>query len=599
MKKYKNRSEVPKKYQWDLSEFYKSEGEWQQEYEQVVKLFSRVEEYKGNLNDSKQLEKFLLLDTEISNIMDDLYVYAYLSHDVDLENSLYIEMLEKAGSLLTEYGVISAFAIPEILNLDEKSFKELFEENKGLEKFRVYLEDIYMKKKHTLTENEEKIISLLTDTYSSYSSISSSLLNLEHDYGKVKISDQEEIEIASNNIGLLKRNKDEKVRKEASTKFGEVLARYQTTESALLNSYVKNSINLAKIRKYDNPWSEYLENKYLDGQIFIALQQVAENNVSINQKYYKLMKKVLKLPILHGYDLRLEWSILEKEYEIEEAEELVLKALQVLGDDYHKKLKKVFDHHYIDYCQYKGKTSGGYSYSTARQNSRILLSFNGQMTNIFTVVHEIGHNVHRQYLNESTEPWYRYQGIIVGEVASLTNEILLANYIYESAVTKEEKLIGLENFIQTFQNNFFGAVMEGQLELAMYDHVGKGNSITAKYLNDQVMNKLKLYRDGTVENDEYTNLMWVTRSHYYTKFYLFNYAICISVATVLAEKIMNKEEGILEKYKEFLSCGSDIKPVDVYKRLGVDLTEKEVYEQAIKYFDSKLDLYEKLSKEGE
>lgn len=599
MKKYKNRSEVPKKYQWDLSEFYKNDQEWNQEYEQVIKLFSKIEQYKGKLKNSKQLEEFLLLDVDISNMTMDLYVYAYLSHDVDLENPLYIEMLEKAGSLLTKYDVISAFAVPEILNIDEKSFQKLFELNNGLEKFRVYLEDLYMKKEHTLTEDEEKIVSLLTDTYSSYSSISSSLLNSEHDYGKVKLSDQEEIEIASSNLGLLKRNKDEKVRSEVTTKFGKVIARYQTTESALLNNHVKNNINLAKIRKYKDPWSKYLEIKHLDKRIFVELQKVAEDYVGVNQKYYQLMKKVLNFPILHSYDLRLEWSHLEKEYSIEESEKLVLNAMEILGQEYQDKLKKVFDCHYIDYCQYKGKTSGGYSYSTARQNSRILLSFNGKLVNIFTIAHEAGHNVHKQYLRESSAPWYRMQGIVVGEVPSLTNEILLSHYIYETAKTKEEKMVGLENFIQTFQNNFYGAVMEGQVELEMYDYVANGNSITAKYLNEQVDKKLKLYRGDTVENDEYTNLMWVTRSHYYMDFYLFNYAVCISVATVLAEKIINHEEGILEKYKEFLSCGSDIKPLDVYKVLGIDLTKKDIYEQAVKYFDSKLDLYEKLSEEGE
>ena len=598
MKKYKNRAEVPKKYQWDLTEFYQNNEEWNKEYEQVKKLFSEIEQYRGKLSDSKELEKFLLLDSSISSIMDDLYVYAYLSHDVDLENSLYIEMKEKAGSLLTEYDVISAFVVPEILNIDQKAFRKLFESNKGLEKFRVFLEDIYMKKEHTLTENEEKLVSFLTDTYSSYSNISSSMLNSEHDYGKIKI-DHEEIEIASNNIGLLKRNKDEKIRREASTKFGKVLARYQTTESALLNNHVKNNVNLAKIRKYDNPWQQSLKNKHLGPQIFTSLQEVAENHTSVNQKYYQLMKKVLGLPVLHNYDTLLNWSLLVKEYSIEESEELVLSALEILGEDYQKRLKKVFDRHYIDYCQYKGKASGGYSYSTKRQNSRILMSFNGQISDIFTIAHEAGHNVHQQYLKDSSDPWYRYQRNTISEVASLTNEVLLADYIYSSAKTKEEKMIGLEEFIQTFQNNFFGAVMQGQVELSMYDYVASGNSITAKYLNETVQKQLEKYQGNTVNHDEYSKLMWVTRSHYYMDFYLLNYAVCISAATVLAEKIINKEEGILEKYKEFLSCGSDIQPVEVYKKLGFDVTGKEIYEQAIQYFNSRLDLYEKLSKEGE
>ena len=172
-------------------------------------------------------------------------------------------------------------------------------------------------------------------------------------------------------------------------------------------------------------------------------------------------------------------------------------------------------------------------------------------------------------------------------------------YLYKNGKNKTEKLIGLENFIKTFKSNFFGAVMLGELELKMYDHVQKDNSITADFLNNEADILLSHYTGNSIEKSDYDKLMWVTRSHYFMEFYLFSYAICISIACIVAEKIINNEEGFVLKYKKFLSCGSNLKPMDIFKTLGIDITKKEIYEQAVKYFDSKLDLYEKLSENGD
>lgn len=599
MDKFSNRKEVPKKYQWDLTDFYKTDEDWNLEFKKTSNIMGQVNAYKGKLSDPYQLEEYLKLDIDISHTMLDLFVYAYLSHDVELENETYISMLNKASSMLNQYDIQNAFAVPEILEISEENFQKMFDINSNLQSYKRYLEDIYSAKKHTLDEEKEKIISALTETYSSYSNISSTLLNSEHDYGKIRLSDNNIVTIASNNVRYLKKNKDEKIRKQVSKKYGEVIKRYQTTASSLLNNYIKNSINLAKIRNYESPWQKKLEQIHMESIVFEKLQQVARKNCDINQKYYQLMKNVLKLPVLYSYDLALDWSNKTQEYTIEEAEEIVKKTLQIFGDDYTEKLNKVFDNHYIDYCQYKGKTSGGYSYATYRKDSRILLSYNGNMSDIFTIIHEAGHNVHHQYVNSNNLECYRHTPSITAEVASLTNEILLSDYLYQNGKAKNEKLAGLENFIKTFQNNFFGAVMEGELELKMYDCVSHGNSITAKYLNDEIKKLLKNYRGNTVKNDEYTNLMWVTRSHYYMDFYLFSYAICISVACVVADKILSHDSNILNQYKEFLSSGSNLHPMEIFEKLGIDLRNEEIYEHAISYFNSKIDLYNQLNKEGE
>ena len=296
------------------------------------------------------------------------------------------------------------------------------------------------------------------------------------------------------------------------------------------------------------------------------------------------MKKVLNLNILHSYDTSLDWNESSFEYTIEEANNIVINSLSMLGREYTDKLKKIFDNHYIDYCGYKGKTNGGYSYSTYDKPSRILMNFRNTFDDILTIAHEAGHNVHHQFVNEDNYPWYRSQAIIICEVASLTNEFLLTNYFINNSKSKKEKLLGLENIIKTYQANFFGAIMEGQLEVKMYDLVENGSSITSDFLNNEISKLLKKFEGDSVN---------------YMVYYLLSYAISVSVASNLAKRIINKEEGILDKYYKFLKCGSDMDPINVFKILDVDIEDEDVFIKGIEYFDEQLNLYEKIYNDKE
>ena len=437
MKEYKTRKDVPLKYQWDLTDFFKNDEEWEKEFINIKSKITELGDYKCKINDSRKLEEYLGKYFSVRNTMLNLYVYSYLKHDVELENSFYIEMFQKISSLYTEYNTVIAFFEPELLNFDEKQFNNLFESNKNLNKYKVILDDIYSQKAHILSENEEKLISMLTDTYNSYENIASSLINSEHNYGKITTNDGERKEIAANNVRKFKQDENPKIRKEAHNKFFKVLKNYESTESALLNNYVKNNITLSKIRNYVSPFQEKIEISHLTDKVYSSLQSACINNLNINQKFYKLMKDVLNLKTLNSYDTALKWNKLEKEYEIEEANKIVIDSLKILGDDYNLKLKKVFDNHYIDYCQYKGKCGGGYSYSTYDKDSKILMSYKGTFDDILTIAHESGHNVHHQFINENNELWYRHTPTIIAEVASLTNEFLLANYMVTNGVTKK------------------------------------------------------------------------------------------------------------------------------------------------------------------
>jgi len=595
MQKYNNRNEVPEKYKWDLTTFFKDDNEFYKKLEEAIIKVKKLEKYSKCTKDAKKIYEFLSKDIEVSSLCQDLYAYAYLINDQELGVASSIDKKNKVENLFTTLETNTSFFAPELLKLDEDSYRKLFIDEPKLEEFKFNLDNIYREKKYILSESEEKIIHTLVNAMNSYDDISSNILNSQHNYGTIITDDGTTQEIASNNYRFLMHDKNRERRKEIYGKFNKVLSQYSSTNASLLNSYINMEDKIAKIRHFNDSWDARLFGLNLSNKVFETLKESTENNLDKMQKYYNVRKKVLKLDKLYPYDLYVDIAKSEKRYSIEEAEEIVLNAIKPLGDNYQEKFKKIFDNHYIDYCQYKGKRSGAYSFSTIGQDSRILMSYNGTIDSISTIAHEGGHNVHHQYINENNPKQYRHASSIIAEVASLTNECLLSSYLANNAETVEEKMTGLANIIEVFVSNFFEAVREGKIEQQMYEHVSNNNPITKEFMNEETYKLLKKYWGNTVElDDEYCKNGWIRRSHYYMNFYLYSYAICVAVAATVASKILSGDTKMLDNYIEFLKVGSDKWPKEAFEVLGIDLENKGVYEDAIKYFDDLLSEFESI-----
>lgn len=595
MQKYNSRKDVPENYKWDLSAFFKDDNDFYKKLDNATIQVKELEKYVNCTKDAKKLYEFLAKEIETGALCQDLYAYSYLLNDQELGIAKSIDKKNKAEFLYTNLENNTSFFAPELLKLSKEEYNKLFIDEPKLEQFKSYLDDIYRDKEHILSESEEKIISTLISSMNSYDDISSNILNSQHNYGTITLDDGTIQEIATNNYRHLMHNPNREIRKEIYEKFNKVLTQYNSTNASLLNSYVNMEDKLAKIRKFNNSWEARLFHLNLSNKVFETLVETTENNLDKIQKYYKIRKKVLNLDKLYPYDLHLNLAKSNKEYSIEEAQELLLDVIKPLGDEYQEKFKKIFDNHYIDYCQYKGKCSGAYSFSTIKQDSRILMSYNGNLESVSTIAHEGGHNVHHQFIKENNPFQYRHVSSIIAEVASLTNECLLSSYLANNATSKEEKLAGLANIIEVFISNLFEAVREGKIEQKMYEAVQNNDPITKEYMNELTYQSLKKYCGNTVElNDEYCKNEWIRRSHYYMNFYLYSYSICISVAASVASKILSGDKKMLDNYLKFLKVGSDKWPKEAFEVLGVNLEDKEVYENAIEYFDSLLDEFQNI-----
>ncbi len=594
MQKFKNRSEVPKEYKWDLTDFFQSEEEFNECFKKTEKNVQKLIEYKGCTKDSSLLYEFLRKEIEVLSEVESLYAYAYLINDQELGVKESIERKNKTTDLLNLFFQNVNFFESELLELDKNSFEELFKKEPKLAGFKSDLDHAYRRKEHILSEKEENIITELTNAMDHFEDLSSNLLNQEHDYGKVKLEEGTTEKIATNNYHFLLQNNNRNIRKKVYTSFNKTLDQYGGTAAGLLNSYVKANNTIAKLHHFENAWNSKLFELNLSNQVFNALVNTTEKHVSSYQKYIQLRKNILGYDKLYYYDTKVDLVKSDKEYSIEEAQEIVKKSIQPLGDNYYRKFNKIFDNHYIDYCQYPGKYSGGYSCETMTHDSRILMSFNGDLVSVSTIAHEGGHNVHHQLLNENNPLQYREQTTIVAEVASLLNECLLSDYIVKNAKTKEEKLVGIAHIIDVIASNLFGAVREGKIEQEMYELVEDGGTITQEFMDNLVKKSYKKYFGNYVVLDKNIKNSWIIRSHYYNNFYLYSYAISICVATNIAQRVLEGDKKTLDNYLKYLGVGCDKWTHETFEVLGIDLEDKSVYENAIHYFDSLVEQFENL-----
>lgn len=593
MKKYNKRGEVEDKYKWDLSDIFKSDEEFYKKLDEVKPEIKKLNSYKNKLNNSDALLEYLNLSTEIGASITMLDAYAFLKLDVELGKEENLKMKNEALNLYIEYNTNTSFFNNELLSIKEKDYKELFNKNKKLLEYKSYLDEIYRYKAHILDEKEEIIVNNLVNAANTYSDISSTILNSENNYGKVNV-DGETIIITTSNFSSLMRNKDLKLRKKVYNSFYKKIDEYSNTLASLLNSYVKLNDEEAKVYKYENAWDRKLFGLNLSNKVFDTLVNTTLENLNFLHKYYELKKEALGLDELTVYDLNLPLSGKKVEYSVEDAKKICLNMIKPLGEDYIKHFERIFDNNHIDYFPYKGKRSGGYMVNTPLAEPKILMNYNYDFESVSTIAHEGGHDVNYQYINETNPIIYRGSSTMVAEVMSLTNECLLSHYMLENGKTKNEKLIGLENIMKIIVSNLYGAVREGKIERDMYKIVEDGGVLTKEVLNNLVSESLDKYYDKFVKRDKLSNLSWATRSHYYMDYYLYSYAICISVASNIALKITENDKDMLEKYNKLLKVGSDVDVYDAFKILGIDLEDKEVYENAFKYFNSLIDKYRSL-----
>lgn len=592
-----NRDTIDAKYKWDLTQIFKSTEEFEECYKKAETLIEDFKKYENIMGENaKNFYETINTYYEITRTIDKLYVYTNLLSDTDTSNNTYQSLKIKVSNLLDKWSKASFFVTPTILKKNEQEIEKYYIEEPKLKDYEIILKREFRYKEHTLSDEEEKLLSNLTkmlnNNYQTYELLKDSDLT----FGTILDEAQKEVVLTESNYSIYIESKDRRVRKDAFKTLYQTYKQFSNSFASTLSGNINENITIAKIKKYNSTIEWCLYHDELDETIYNNLINTVSNNMNILYKYYSLKKEMLKLDELHLYDIYTPIvKNFDKKYPYEEAKETVLKALSILGEDYISTLEKGLENNWVDVYPSPSKRTGGYSGGSYDTAPYILLNYQEKYDDMSTLSHEAGHSMHSYYTRKNNPYQYGDYSIFVAEVASTTNEILLAKYLLKTSNNKEEKLFILDNLMNLFKATIYRQTMFAEFEQAIYKDAENDIPLTADYLSEKYYELNKKYFGSDVVTEKEIQYEWARIPHFYYNFYVYQYATGLSAACHIANDILSGKENAVENYKSFLKCGSKKNPIDSLKLAGVDLTKKEVVESAINMFNDTIDEFKNLT----
>lgn len=594
-----DRNQIDTKYKWDLTQIFRSTKDFEESYKKAEDLIEDFKKYENIMKENaKGFYETINTYYEIARILDKLYVYTSLLSDTNTANNDNQALKIKVSNLLDKWSKASFFVTPTILKKEYQEIEKYYLEEPKLKDYEIILKKEFRYKEHTLSDREEKLLSNLTkilnNNYQTYELLKDSDLS----FGSILDEEEKEVELTCSNYSIYIESKNRRVRKDAFQTLYKTYKQFINTFASTLSGNINENATIAKIRKYASTIQWCLYDDELDESIYNNLIETVSNNMNILYKYYALKKEILKLDELHLYDIYTPIvKEFDKKYPYEEAKETVLKALSILGEDYISTLEKGLNSNWVDVYPTSSKRTGGYSGGSYDTEPYILLNYQEKYDDMSTLAHEAGHSMHSYYTRISNPYQYGNYSIFVAEVASTTNEILLAKYLLKTSDNKEEKRFILDKLMNLFKATIYRQTMFAEFEQKIYEDAEKDIPLTADYLSEKYYNLNKKYFGSGVIVDEEIQYEWARIPHFYYNFYVYQYATGLSAACHIANDILSGKENAVENYKSFLKCGSKKNPIDSLKLAGVDLTKKEVVESALNMFNETIEEFKKLTDE--
>lgn len=572
-KELPKRSEVKVEDTWNLKDMYESDATWEAELLEIKKLAEEAVKMEGHVADSAQnLLKTLELDATIDEKLSLAYNYAERQYDEDTSNTAHQAMAAKIMSMAADISSQLAFIVPEILAVDEAVLEGFYKEQPELELYRKEVAEIQRVKEHRLSTEMEKLVAMTAEmsrvSYDTFNIMD----NADMLFPEVEDEDGDTVRITHGRFIALLESANRKVRENTFKKYYSTYKQFLNTYASLYNGQVKQQIFYAKARKYESTLVASVDANNVSPVVYHNLVDTVNKNLDKLHRYVGLRKKCLGVDELHMYDIYTPMvSGVAKKIPFEEAKETVLKALAPLGEDYVAKVKEGFESRWIDVYENQGKVSGAYSAGAYGTHPYVLLNYNESLDNMFTLIHEMGHAMHSYYSN-STQPYiYSQYKIFVAEVASTCNEILLLEYLLKNTTDKKERAYLLNHYLDMFKGTLFRQTQFAEYEMRSNEMVEKGESLNADNLCELYLDINKKYYGEEMISDEEISYEWARIPHFYYDFYVYQYATSFSAAVAIAHDILREGGSVVEKYKEFLSGGCSEAPVELLKKVGVDM----------------------------
>lgn len=585
--KVKKREEITVENTWAIEDLYKNDNQWQEEYDQVSELTSKLVTFKGRLGESAEtLYEFMLLNDEMSKLFERVYVYANQKYHENTSNGTYQKLSDMAGSLSVEVSSDTSFVTSEILAIPEETLAQFYKDEPGLLVYKRFFDIILRKKPHILSEAEEKILAAAGEVCEAPGNIFAMFNNADAKFGIIKDSEGNEVEVSHSRYGLYLESKDRRVREAAFHAVYETYEKYKNTLASTFSSNVKQELFKAKCRKYDSSLAMALDDSNVPISVYTNLIDVVHENLPLLHKYVSLRKKVLGVDELHMYDLYVPMvADVDMQVPYEKAKDMVKEGLVPLGEEYQNILTEGFTDRWIDVYENEGKRSGAYSWGAYGTHPYVLLNYQDNLNNVFTLAHEMGHAIHSYYSDATQDYIYAGYKIFVAEVASTCNEALLMHHLLKKTTDRKQRAYLINYQLEQFRTTLYRQTMFAEFEMITHAMAQKNEPLTAEALCKAYheLNVKYFGKDATI--DSLIDMEWARIPHFYTAFYVYQYATGYSAAIALSRRILTMGEEAVTDYINFLKGGSSKDPIDLLKGAGIDMTTKEPVREALHVFE--------------
>lgn len=590
MEKEKNRSEISEQFKWDIEKMFSNKDEINDCIESVKEIVSNLVKYKGKIMESgTSLYNMYHILNDYNRKIINLYVYSHMLCDSDTKNVENQSLKMRIDKFYEDTSEKLSFILPEMLEYDFDYVLKLINEEPKLELYKFDLEKTYRYKKHTLKAELEELITKANNAFGGCAEVFYNLDNSDINLGKIMDEDGNLVELTNSNYIKFMNSKNRSVRENAFNNMYKYWASIKNTVASSYKGQIKENFFNSSVKKYDSPLQMSLYADAIDESVYHNLIDTVHKNMNLMYDYVDLRKKILGVDQLHMWDVYVDLcDNIDSNIPFSCGKEILFEALAPLGEDYLNDLKKAFDERWIDLYPNVGKKSGAYSWGTYDSYPYVLLNYNNTVDSVSTMAHELGHSMHSYYSRKNQDYIYHDYPIFLAEIASTVNEILLNDYMYKNASTKEEKILYLNEFLDKIKGTLFRQTMFAEFEMIMHDKYQNNIPLTDEEFNKTYYELNKLYFGDNMVSDELISHEWKRIPHFYTSFYVYKYATGISAAIAIASDILNNVSGSREKYLEFLSSGCSDYPLNILKKCGVDMTTSEPIEKALEMFNQKL-----------
>ena len=589
------RNEINEKDTWDLSTIFETDQKWEEELALLTEDTKQAARLEGHLLDSAEsllniTERYL----DLSRRLEKLYVYAHMKNDQDTRVAKYQEYYAKAMTLYSQLDQVFSFYEPEFMAITEEQYQNFLAEEPKLQPYKHFFDKLLQNKDHVLSQREEELLAGAGEIFGAASETFAILDNADIVFPFVKDEDGNEVQLSHGVYMRLVESKNREVRRGAYEALYSTYEQYQHTYAKTLQTNVKVQNYRAKVRNYKSAREAALAANFVPESVYDNLVSAVRKHLPLLHRYLALRSKILGISDLKMYDVYTPLSSVEYSFTYEEALKKAEEALAVLGEDYLSRVKRAFSERWIDVYENQGKRSGAYSGGSYDTNAFMLLNWQDNLDNLFTLVHETGHSMHSSYTRETQPYVYGDYSIFLAEIASTTNENILTEKLLQEVQDDATRFAILNNFLDGFRGTVFRQTQFAEFEHAIHQADQNGEVLTSEFLNKLYADLNQEYYGLSKEDNPQIQYEWARIPHFYYNYYVYQYSTGFAAASALAEKIVHGSQEDRDRYIEYLKAGKSDYPLNIMCKAGVDMEKEDYLNDAFAVFERRLDEFEAL-----